>query len=51
MKVIVLMIVMTMYGCSTKVKVSCNINDINTGKNTINGGSEVDINASVINLN
>jgi len=25
--------------------------DINTGKNTINGGSEVDINASVINLN
>ncbi len=24
---------------------------INTGKNTINGGSEVDINASVINLN
>ena len=30
MKVIVLMIVMTMYGCSTKVKVSCNVNDINT---------------------
>ena len=25
--------------------------DINTGKNTINGGSEVDINATVINLN
>ena len=30
MKVIVLMIVITMYGCSTKVKVSCNVNDINT---------------------
>ena len=31
MKVIVLLIiVMTMYGCSTKVKVSCNVNDINT---------------------
>tara|TARA_B100001094_G_scaffold8445_1_gene7537 strand:- start:74 stop:1255 length:1182 start_codon:yes stop_codon:yes gene_type:complete len=25
--------------------------DINTGKNTINGGSEVDVNASIINLN
>jgi hypothetical protein len=24
---------------------------INTGKNTINGGSEVDVNASIINLN
>ena len=24
---------------------------INTGKNVINGGSEVDVNASVINLN
>ena len=31
MKVIVLIvIVITMYGCSTKVKVSCNVNDINT---------------------
>ena len=30
MKVIVLIvIVITMYGCSTKVKVSCNVNDIN----------------------
>ena len=29
MKVIVLIvIVITMYGCSTKVKVSCNVNDI-----------------------
>ena len=25
--------------------------DINTGKATVNGGSEVDVNASVINLN
>ena len=31
MKVIVLIIiVITMYGCSTKVKVSCNVNDIDT---------------------
>ena len=30
MKVIVLMIVMTMYGCGFKPSVSCNVNDINT---------------------
>jgi len=30
MKVIVLMIVMTMYGCGIKPSVSCNVNDINT---------------------
>ena len=30
MKVIVLMIVMTMYGCGIKTKVSCNVDDINT---------------------
>ena len=31
MKVIVLLIiVMTMYGCGIKGKVSCNVNDINT---------------------
>ena len=30
MKVIVLMIVMTMYGCGIKTKVSCNVNDIDT---------------------
>ena len=30
MKVIVLMIVITMYGCGIKTKVSCNVNDINT---------------------
>ena len=29
MKVIVLMIVMTMYGCGFKPKVSCKIDDIN----------------------
>ena len=29
MKVIVLMIVMTMYGCGFKPSVSCNVNDIN----------------------
>ena len=30
MKVIVLIVVMTMYGCGIKGKVSCNVNDINT---------------------
>jgi len=30
MKVIVLLIVITMYGCGIKGKVSCNVNDINT---------------------
>ena len=30
MKVIVLMIVITMYGCGIKPSVSCNVNDINT---------------------
>ena len=30
MKVIVLIIVITMYGCGIKTKVSCNVNDINT---------------------
>ena len=30
MKVIVLMIVITMYGCGIKTKVSCNVDDINT---------------------
>ena len=30
MKVIVLMIVITMYGCGFKPSVSCNVNDINT---------------------
>ena len=30
MKVIVLMIVMTMYGCGIKPSVSCNVNDIDT---------------------
>ena len=30
MKVIVLLIVITMYGCGIKTKVSCNVNDINT---------------------
>ena len=30
MKVIVLIIVITMYGCGIKGKVSCNVNDINT---------------------
>ena len=30
MKVIVLIVVMTMYGCGIKVKVSCNVNDIDT---------------------
>ncbi len=29
MKVIVLMIVITMYGCGIKPSVSCNVNDIN----------------------
>jgi len=30
MKVIVLLIVITMYGCGIKPSVSCNVNDINT---------------------
>ncbi len=30
MKVIVLVIVITMYGCGIKPSVSCNVNDINT---------------------
>ena len=30
MKVIVLIVVITMYGCGIKGKVSCNVNDINT---------------------
>ena len=30
MKVIVLIIVITMYGCGIKGKVSCNVNDIDT---------------------
>ena len=30
MKVIVLIVVMTMYGCGFKPNVSCNVNDINT---------------------
>ena len=30
MKVIVLLIVITIYGCGWKPKVSCNVNDINT---------------------
>jgi len=30
MKVIVLLIVITMYGCGIKTKVSCNVDDINT---------------------
>jgi|DEB0MinimDraft_12_1074336.scaffolds.fasta_scaffold188558_1 hypothetical protein len=30
MKVIVLIIVITMYGCGIKPSVSCNVNDINT---------------------
>ena len=30
MKVIVLIVVMTMYGCGIKGKVSCNVNDIDT---------------------
>ena len=30
MKVIVLMIVITMYGCGIKPSVSCNVNDIDT---------------------
>ena len=30
MKVIVLIVVMTMYGCGFKPSVSCNVNDINT---------------------
>ena len=30
MKVIVLIIVITMYGCGMKTSVSCNVNDINT---------------------
>ena len=30
MKVIVLLIVITMYGCGIKGKVSCNVNDIDT---------------------
>ena len=30
MKVIVLIVVMTMYGCDIKGKVSCNVNDIDT---------------------
>ena len=30
MKVIVLLIVITMYGCGIKGKVSCNVNGINT---------------------
>ena len=29
MKVIVLIIVITMYGCGIKTKVSCNVDDIN----------------------
>ena len=30
MKVIVLIVVITMYGCGIKGKVSCNVNDIDT---------------------
>ena len=30
MKVIVLIVVITMYGCGIKPSVSCNVNDINT---------------------
>ena len=30
MKVIVLIIVITVYGCGRNVKVSCNVNDIDT---------------------
>jgi len=30
MRVIVLIVVMTMYGCGIKGKVSCNVNDIDT---------------------
>ena len=33
MKVIVLIVVITMYGCGIKGKVSCNVNDINNAIN------------------
>jgi len=43
MKVIVLIIVITMYGCGIKTKVSCNVDDINTVIDDCKKQPQVDI--------